>query len=263
MAESALIVLSDNLQVKRHTGFFRRVTSPHNFWQTCRETDIRVLSLMRGRVDPVLKLFHKCPITLTTNFDITSGKANGTTAWVDHVALKSGERTFPVSVGTFFVPTVFASQVDYIQLQEDNNNVRPRLFRMQPIQRLVRAYIRDLSNDEPHAKADSSVVLKMTQLPILTGTATTAPRLQHSPVSGLYVHRWSYAHGWVYTVLSRVNTMSALHLGAALTNDLSKYTTSPVLMGKLHNFRNTKVRRLPSTKEYKWMNSNSSSPYIP
>jgi hypothetical protein len=49
----------------------------------------------------------------------------------------------------------------------------------------------------------------MTQFPLNLNDATTAHKLQGSSKNMLIVNDWFYSHGWVYTVLSRVQTLSA------------------------------------------------------
>ncbi len=46
----------------------------------------------------------------------------------------------------------------------------------------------------------------MMQIPVNLNDATTAQKLQSSTKKYLIVHNWTYTHGWMYTVLSRVRT---------------------------------------------------------
>ena len=57
------------------------------FWTTCSENDIK-LSRGKGRLDPVLKIYIGCRVTLTTNIDVKNGQANGTQALIESVQLK-------------------------------------------------------------------------------------------------------------------------------------------------------------------------------
>ena len=54
------------------------------------------------------------------------------------------------------------------------------------------------------------------QLPINLNDATTAHKLQGVTKKKLIVNNWTYSHGWVYTVLSRVRTREGLFLNKPL-----------------------------------------------
>jgi hypothetical protein len=49
--------------------------------------------------------------------------------------------------------------------------------------------------------------------------ATTAHKLQGSSKKQVIVNTWTYTHGWVYTVLSRVRTLNGLFLVTKLLFD--------------------------------------------
>ncbi len=58
--------------------------------------------------------------------------------------------------------------------------------------------------------------LVMMQIPVNLNDATTAHKLQGVTKKYLIVHNWTYTHGWVYTVLSRVRTRDGLFLNKPL-----------------------------------------------
>jgi hypothetical protein len=70
--------------------------------------------------------------------------------------------------------------------------------------------------------------LVMMQIPVNLNDATTAHKLQGVTKKYLIVHNWTYTHGWVYTVLSRVRTRDGLFLNKPLVykEDSFKLPTS-------------------------------------
>ena len=70
--------------------------------------------------------------------------------------------------------------------------------------------------------------LVMMQIPVNLNDATKAHKLQGVTKKYLIVHNWTYTHGWVYTVLSRVRTRDGLFLNKPLVykEDSFKLPTS-------------------------------------
>ena len=99
------------------------------FYQECGEDEAKK-GKHCGRVDPVLKLWHKCPVMMTDNLDVPNGKANGTRLTVEKVLLKPGETSFSVTIGEgeseCKVQAVFASQVQQLVLQHEKEDINPR-----------------------------------------------------------------------------------------------------------------------------------------
>ncbi len=58
--------------------------------------------------------------------------------------------------------------------------------------------------------------LVMMQIPVNLNDATTAHKLQGVIKKYPIVHIWTYTYGWVYTVLSRVQTQDGLFLNKPL-----------------------------------------------
>jgi hypothetical protein len=250
---SAAIILSDNLRVKNGKSSYVRVRRRRNFWQTCGEDDVTCKEKKKGRVDPALKLFPNCPVMLTSNDDVKQGKANGTRAYVDHIALKCGENHFEVSLDGCMVPAVFASQVEHVQLRHENKSIQPQVFKVEPRQYSVYAYLSQ-PGVQSRSKADKDKIeMKLNQLPVTSNTATTGHKLQGSGVDTLFVHVWNYKDNWPYVVLSRVRTISGLFLREPLSYDLKKYAMSPLLKKKIEKFRTQKTRRIPTPDQYRWM----------
>ena len=59
---------------------------------------------------------------------------------------------------------------------------------------------------ESSKKQERKQKVILVQLPINLNDATTAHKLQGVTKKKLIVNNWTYSHGWVYTVLSRVRT---------------------------------------------------------
>ena len=250
---SAIVVLSDNLQVKNGKGSYVPVTQRQNFWQNCGEDDVACRDKKNGRVDPALKLFRDCPVMLTTNDDVKSGKANGTRAYVDHVLLKRGEHHFDIVIDDCIVPAIFASQVEHVQLRHENKTIQPQVFNVQPRQYSIYAYMQQPGTKSTKKQHKDRVEMKLNQLSFTSNTATTGHKLQGSGVDDLFVHSWSYKDNWPYVVLSRVRTILGLFLREPLSLDLKKYAMPADLQRKIQKFRDTKMRRTPSREEYEWM----------
>ena len=67
------------------------------------------------------------------------------------------------------------------------------------------------------------------QIPVNLNDATTAHKLQGVTKKYLIVHNWTYTHGWVYTVLSRVRTRDGLFLNKPLVYKEDSFKLPPSL----------------------------------
>ena len=65
-------------------------------------------------------------------------------------------------------------------------------------------------------KNEKKQKIVMLQIPVNLNDATTAHKLQGVTKKYLIVHNWTYTHGWVHTVLSRVWTQDGLCLNKPL-----------------------------------------------
>lgn len=81
----------------------------------------------------------------------------------------------------------------------------------------------------------------MIQFPINLNDATTAHKLQDASKDKLIVNSWCTSHGWVYTVLSRVRTLTGLFLTKPLKWKQSKFDLPPELI----NFRRRLMKKVP------------------
>jgi hypothetical protein len=82
------------------------------------------------------------------------------------------------------------------------------------------------------------------QLPVNLNDATTAHKLQGSSKKQVIVNNWTYTHGWVYTVLSRVRTLNGLFLVTKLLFD-EKHKRSFELPLELLWFENRMKSKIP------------------
>ncbi len=69
----------------------------------------------------------------------------------------------------------------------------------------------------------------MMQIPVNLNDATTAHKLQGVAKKYLIVHNWTYTHGWIYTVLSRVRTRDGLFLNKPLVYKEDSFKLPPSL----------------------------------
>jgi hypothetical protein len=256
---SAVVILSDNLEVKNSGGAYVAVKKRQNFWQNCGEDEVRCKDRSNGRVDPALKLFYSCPVMLTANDDVKRGRANGTRARVEHVVLKHGETHFYIDLDGCIVPAVFASQVERVQLKHENTSIQPQVFDVKPRKYSVYAYVSQPGTQSKEKSDKDRVEMRINQLPITSNIATTGHKLQGSGVDSLFVHAWNYKDNWPYVVLSRVRTILGLFLREPLDFDLRKYAMSPILKRKIERFRKHKMRPIPTKEEYTWMESDTVS----
>jgi hypothetical protein len=68
------------------------------------------------------------------------------------------------------------------------------------------------------------------QFPINLNDATTAHKLQGVTKKKLIVNNWTYTHGWVYTVLSRVRTREGLYLNKPLLFKAERFKLPSALL---------------------------------
>jgi hypothetical protein len=68
------------------------------------------------------------------------------------------------------------------------------------------------------------------QFPINLNDATTAHKLQGVTKKKLIVNNWTYTHGWVYTVLSRVRTRGGLYLNKPLLFKAERFKLPSALL---------------------------------
>jgi PIF1-like helicase/Helitron helicase-like domain at N-terminus len=215
-----IIILSDDVSVKTRNAKYVKMRNPTIFWENCGENDIK-LGRGEGRMDPVLKLYVGCRVMLTVNLNVDEGQANGTQAIVQQIVLKDNEfPTLMLIQDNITIPTVFASQVEYITLQHTNQCFANENLNVKPSQHAFSCKMPDMI--QPNVF--NIIEMKAKQFSIVSNDATTGHKLQGTGVNALYVHNWSYRTNWVYVVLSRVRTLSGLFARRTLSLNMSMYT---------------------------------------
>ena len=177
-----------------------------------------------GRMDPMLKLFYGCQLTLPFNNNVSGGEANGTNARLKKVNLNSDVHPMIFKIcGNIPVKAVYASQVLSLELFHTNQKIDPQTFLVKPKERYFNANI--LKPRTLQVKDDDRETLKMkaTQLPVISNHATTGHKLQGASVDELFVRSWSYTTNWPSVVLSRLRTSEGLFIRKKLDANLSKY----------------------------------------
>ena len=247
----ALLILSDQIQIKNGQGELIDYTAPKNFWETCGEDCVSFSYKSSERVDPVLKLFKGCPVMLTKNTDVKKAIANGTRATVEKVVLKPYQQVFQVVVEGTSVNAVYASQVELVCLKHENKLAMPQHFEMKPKLNTVKVQLGNLYNDN----TEEQFVLKMkiNQIPIVSNCATTCHKLQGTGVTNLFVSEWKKEANWIYVALSRVKTLNGLFLRKPLPYTLALYEMSQTLKSKIEKLRNEKTSQSLPDEMYKWL----------
>ena len=172
----------------------------------------------KGRIDPVLKLYSKCPLMLTKNIDVNSGQANGTRILCEYVNVKPGEEPFDLHLNNgVYIKALYALQVGSIDVLHENEDVIPQQFKVFP--ETTSFNITLCFGDEGNLKTK----MKGRQFSVISNSCTTGHKLQGCTVSNILVNQWNYKGNWAYVVLSQVKTMDGLFLRMPLTRKLKKY----------------------------------------
>lgn len=218
--EGATIILMDTLVMQTSAKSYTAVKSnlvKRHFYENCSEDTCNFGKSNRQRVDPTLKLYPGCPMMLTDNTDVPNGQANGSRVFVRRVKVKSGEKPFPLKLdcGTT-INALFASQVDCIQVQHENDDILPPIFDV---------VAQGFTFKTKMGMGTEDLIAKMggQQFPLISNTCTTGHKLQGCTVKELLCNAWHYTGNWAYVVLSRVKEMKGLHIRHRLTTDLQKY----------------------------------------
>ena len=205
--DDSVIVFSDNLQRQNGSKVYEKLKDRNGFWNNCGENDIE-FSSGRGRMDPMLRLYEGLRVMLPTNNNVTLGQANGTQAFVRRLVLKPGQQFQQTMLnGDLPIRAVFASQIDFLELEHVSDRIQPSRFTLKPKEFRFRAKILKPAVFRLKDNEREKIRMKATQLPIVVNNATTGHKLQGAGVDILFVHNWSYVTNWVYVMLSRVRTL--------------------------------------------------------
>jgi Helitron helicase-like domain at N-terminus/PIF1-like helicase len=246
-----ILVFSDNILMKSLSNMYKPFNNLKMFWETLSENDLKFAN-GTGRMDPVLKLYPGCRVMLPTNISVSNGLANGTQATVHRIMLKEGVEPSLTKIGpTVTVSYVFASDVEYIELQHTNPRIHPPLFRVKHKNHTFKVKLPSM----PGYNADTFLAeMKATQLPLLHNDATTGHKLQGTGVEEIFVHKWSTVTNWIYVMLSRVKTLNGLYARDSLPDDLSIYSLKPAYKTMIKNFIDKKPIQLTEQQYFKLFN---------
>jgi hypothetical protein len=90
-------------------------------------------------MDPVLRLYKGCRVMLPSNTDVLNGLANGTQAKVTKVNLCAGVEPIDVMINAHCkIKAVYASQIDYVELEHLNDRITPKTFVLKPTEHKFR-----------------------------------------------------------------------------------------------------------------------------
>ena len=116
-SDQVVLILSDHVQIRSKTHGDVLLQQRTKFWSCCRESDTETLD--KKRLDPVLKLYPGCKVMLTSNTHVKGGEANGSVGSVQKISLKPGKSQFQIQYGSWSLPAVYASDVNYVAVKLD------------------------------------------------------------------------------------------------------------------------------------------------
>ena len=214
-------------------------------------------------VDPALKLYVGAHCMINSNDDVSNGIANGSLCRVVSIVRKNnntplrwrnydGKKVYYINANEIehvvfeHMPktkkqVTLEKELDELKdgtisdtdkelfkkkSEELNSENKKRRFKLTPTVSYCSFHLRSInkSGDMPtHNNAHIKVTVR--QLPIILNDATTGHKLQGMSKNQIVVQAWDYRnYGWLYTVLSRVRTLSGLYLCERL--DYRKYQNS-------------------------------------
>lgn len=245
--DSAVMIFMDNLTMNNKGKTPTPVMSnrvKRFFYENVGEDDCK---MERYRVDPVLKLYHNCPLMLVANTDVANGQANGSTVRLQSVKMKYGEESFALRLkcGTR-VRAMYASQVAHLTVKHERPDLSPQVFNVVSKDWSYKAKLR--------YDGDVSVAaMGGNQFPVVSNSCTTGHKLQGCSCDEILVNDWHYCSNWPYVVLSRVRTMQGLHIKQLLDPDLSKYAMPEEMTEMLNDFRERLALTELSDEDYELM----------
>ena len=248
--QEAVVIFMDHLQMTNTKKTYIPVKSnrvKRFFYENCGENDCKLPESARGRVDPVLKLYPRCPMMHTKNSDVLNGQANGSRLQVVRVEAKVGEQpqVLQLDCGTK-VRAFTAGQVECIVVEHESPDIVPRQFNLKTDDWTF-------STKLEVGMETMTVKMKGQQFPIISNSCTTGHKLQGCTVAEILVNDFHYQKNWPYVVLSRVKTMNGLYLREPLSLDLQKYKMSPKMLKMLDHFRANAMLEDLTDEDYKQM----------
>ena len=261
--EGTCVIFADDLAAKGAGSTYSAIQNNQalrHFYENVSECDINNMNEKEGgKFDPCLKIYQDCPVMFTLNEDVANGQANGSRALAKCVHMKRGEKPFKLKLdnGTT-IHGMFASQVRCIELEHENEDIRPRRFEVKSNTWTFKCKMEATDDLE-----ETTLALQGTAFPIISNNCTTGHKLQGCTVDSILVNDWHYKQNWVYVVLSRVKTMKGLYLRKKLDTNLDKYTKSEDMKAMIKKFADTVAVTHITQEEYETLETIEFAPVVP
>ena len=230
------IIIESAISKKKKGGRFSK-NYHTSIFNNCGDADIATSSrFVNKQIDLVLKLYTNIPLMLTSNEYIEQGCGNGTQARFKNIVLKENATLKSKVWDGFHTNTVSVDNIRYMVCEHwegtadiNNNSIPPKPFRLYPevikVDIKIKLY-----------KSKKNMVFKnqyIKQFGVLVNNATTGHKLQGMSKDNITIVDWFYSvKNWVYVVLSRVKTLSGLHLFKELK--IEKYFKEDKKIGKAY-----------------------------
>ena len=160
--------------------------------------------------------------------------------------MKRGEHSFSLCLDCGVkIRGMFASQIEYIKVEHENEDITPSLMRVKPkVFTFKCKLLWDDYNIEKYVK------MRGTQVPLISNSATTGHKLQGATVQDIFVNDVHYGQNWPYVVLSRVKTMEGLILHEKLKLDINLYKIPDEMKCMIADFNSNVKYKDISEHEY-------------
>ena len=201
-------------------------------FEECPENLIRNSS---NTCDPLLCLFDGSNVMLNANDDVEHGLANGTTAIFRRAHLKPNARIYPIQMHGYWVNSVTAEDVEYLQLDWQDSRFKG-WFRIKC--KKATYTVKNYPVFEANEWVKMQMQMTLTQFPIVINHATTGHKLQGKSMDALVVAQWSNTKNWPLVVLSRVRELSGLFFMEPIPDDIDA-TPACEYLDMMENLRNT------------------------
>ena len=199
------------------------------FYATVCEAQCRTADRDQKLYDPMLKLYHGCPLMINSNFDVQNCIANGTMCKFEGIILKDGvaiNDLEKICIDGFYVRCASVSQIHSIKLKLIDGLTHPeeeRSVELSPKSKTVTCSIPISLDGEVHRNTyREKRKLKLEQFPVNVSHARTIHKLQGRSLDNIFISSWDYRDNWIYVALSRVKTLRGLFLRMPLDHKKCK-----------------------------------------
>ena len=169
--------------------------------------------------DPMLKLYHGCPVMINKNLDVENCVANGTMCKFAAIVLKPDvnyadlER---ICIDGYYVWCANETQIESIKLQLLDGLTHKdevRFVHLTSETHAVRAHVPiTLTGEVAKATYREYRNCRFKTFPINISHARTIHKLQGRSLEAILISTWDYTGNWIYVALSRVCTLKGLYL---------------------------------------------------